>query len=101
TVYWLRIKNNKSEPITVNSIGTDKRDLLSIVTMEDKNEIESEDVMDYYLFLEDKYLSEELFLEVNIEGEEKEIALSDIPFEKHKIKVFESGDPEVNIELKD
>lgn len=91
SIFWFRLKNIHNQRIKIYSIGIKDRKLNGMGTKNFSEYIAPGDYTDYFLIAEGKEFGNSLIIKVNINGELKEIKLSNIPFQKSDFRMYQIG----------
>ena len=91
SIFWLRLKNNHNRRIKIYAIGLKDRKLNGMGTKNFSEYIKPGGYTDYFLIAEGKEFNNTLIIRVNINGEMKEIKISNIPFRKSDFRMYQIG----------
>lgn len=92
TIYWLRIENKTLEPIMlpVDKLKVKNREVFAVAIEKDEEKIFPGNYVDIYLILNNVGLEANLELKLNIDTKNKEILVTNLPYQKQEFKVFEA-----------
>jgi|GEM_PF-2474394 len=102
TVLWFRLVNNSKGIIRIplNSIDIEKRERFALAGEINKEKLEPGEMRDYYILLEGTYLDNSYTVLMNVNGQDKEYKIKNIPYNKQEFKVFiEDANNYINLRL--